>query len=78
METDDKQDAILAELRGIRRALRGILFVLACCVVLTVLSALNPGLGTAVSFFAGLIALAAVVGAFLGIGTAKVANKIRQ
>ena len=69
MKPDDKQNAILAELGAIRRAVRAILFVLTCCVVLGVLWALNPRVGIAVGLFAGLIALVAVIGALLGIGT---------
>ena len=78
MKTDDTQEAILAELSAIRRAVRAILFVLTCSVVLAVLWALNPGVGMAVGLFAGLIALVAVVGALLGIGTAKAVNKMKE
>lgn len=78
MEQDERQDEMLTELRLIRRAVRGILFVLACSVVLIVLSALSPGLGKAVAFFAGVIAVAAMVGAAIGISSAKVVKRIRQ
>lgn len=78
MKPDDKQDAILAELSAIRRAVRAILFVLTCCVVLGVLWALNPRVGMAVGLFAGLIALVAVVAALLGTGTAKAVNKMEE
>jgi uncharacterized membrane protein len=78
MENDETQQAILIELRLIRRGVRGILFVLTCSIVLVVLSAVHPELGIAAAILAGIIAVVAVVGALLGMGTAKVINRIKD
>ena len=78
MENDDTQQGILFELRLIRRAVRGILFVLTCAIVLVVLSAVHPGPGIAVVILAAIIVVTAVVGAVLGIGTAKAINRIKD
>ncbi len=78
MEDDQTQQAILSELRMIRRAVRGILVVMVCGVVLAVLSAIRPELGGAAIVLGGIAVVAAVVGAILGIGSAKAINQIRN
>ena len=77
MENDYTQHAILCELRLIRRAVRGILVLVACGIVLAVLSAIHPALFKSLVFLAGIVAVAAAAGAVLGLGSAKVINRMK-
>jgi hypothetical protein len=78
METEDRQDAILAELQVIRRCVKAILRILALFAVIAVISAASPQLGAAVTFFGGCIVLIIIAGALVGIGAAKVVSRTVQ
>jgi len=77
MENDDIRVAILAELQLIRRAARAILFVLMCGIALVVF-AISPPLGVAAAVFVGIVTVAALIGAILGISTGKLINRMRD
>ena len=78
MENDDIRQAVLIELRLMRRAVRGILLVLACGIVLAVLWVIHPDLGKIAVILSGIIAVVAVVAAVLGIGAARVINRMKD
>ncbi len=78
MDTDEIQRSILIELRMIRRTVRGILFVMVSGVVLILLVAMNPHLASEALVLCGIIAVLAVLGAVLGIGSARMINCIRK
>jgi hypothetical protein len=71
---NDKQEEMLSELRLIRKAVRGILFILVCALILAPLMFFFPAIGIGAIILVGLVICAALIGA----GSAKVVNKLKE
>jgi hypothetical protein len=78
MENNETQQTILLELRLIRRTVRGILFVLACGVVIAISFVLDPEVGSIMATGSAIVVLAVVAGSIFGIGAAKVVNRMKS
>lgn len=78
MDNDETQQAILVELRKIRRTGSALLYVLSSGLLLLALAVIHAGLARAVAIVAGGVAVIVMLGAAIGINMANVVNRLKR